>query len=128
MTAHSRCPLCSGFPEYMEYGCGDGETDCICCTCGLCTRAHSLPNGEEDCWREWEDLVGKFPPFMRVQTGDKIRYDAGDEELDGIVVGIKRDEHNERMKLVVPMGSASKESVVAWPIIKWPWELEGGKA
>ncbi len=65
---------------------------------------------------------------MRVQTGDKIRYDAGDEELDGIVVGIKRDEHNDRMLLVEPMCYTSTDSVNAYQIIKWPWELEGGKA
>ena len=77
-----------------------------CDTCGLSDYHGSdvWHHGDEDCWRAWEELVGKFPPFMRVQTGDKIRYDGGsDEEFDGIVLSIERDDLNHRTLLVAPI-------------------------
>ena len=67
------CPLCGEMPEYIEFGCGDGESDLIQCNCGLCTSAGSYPNGEENCWKDWEKLVSKFPPIMRVWPGDKVK-------------------------------------------------------
>ena len=56
-----KCPLCGETPEYIEFGCGDGESDLIQCNCGLCTPAGSYPNGEENCWKDWEKLISKFP-------------------------------------------------------------------
>lgn len=131
MTTHSRCPLCGGAPTIQEDG-GSNYTmiSVACDTCGLHNYHGSdvCHHGEDTCWAAWEELVGKFPPFARVHPGDKIRYDAGCEEFDGIVLEIKRDEHNDRTLLVTPIECPWKDRVDSYQIIKWPWDFgqEGG--
>lgn len=118
-----KCPLCGETPEYIEFGCGDGESDLIQCNCGLCTPAGSYPNGEENCWKDWEKLVSKFPPIMRLRQGDNVLVWLSDD----IHTVLGTDLASGKIHLQDVYGDA--DSYPPDGIKKWPWELEqkGGK-
>lgn len=119
-----KCPLCGGKPEYIEFGCGDGESDLIQCNCGLCTPAGSYPNGEENCWKDWEKLISKFPPIMRVNQGDNVLVWLSDD----IHTVLGTDLEAGKIHLQDVYGDADSYDPAG--IKKWPWELEqkeGGK-
>lgn len=113
-----KCPLCGGKPEYIEFGCGDGESDLIQCNCGLCTPAGSYPNGEENCWKDWEKLVSKFPPIMRLNQGDNVLVWLSDD----IHTVLGTDLALGKIHLQDVYGDA--DSYYPTGIKKWPWELE----
>lgn len=113
-----KCPLCGGTPEYIEFGCGDGESDLIQCNCGLCTPAGSYPNGEENCWKDWEKLVSKFPPIMRLRQGDNVLVWLSDD----IHTVLGTDLASGKIHLQDVYGDA--DSYDPTGIKKWPWELE----
>ena len=113
-----KCPRCGGKPEYIEFGCGDGESDLIQCNCGLCTPAGSYPNGEENCWKDWEKLISKFPPIMRVNAGDNLTYFGTSD----FVTVVRKDMESCEIQIETPEG----ELYIIEPkdVHKWPWELE----
>ena len=113
-----KCPLCGETPEYLEFGCGDGESDHIWCKCGLCTSAGSYPNGEEECWKDWKELVSKFPPIMRVCPGDNIRV----RFTDGISTVLYTDLNQGKIFIKNVYGDVS----YYYPddVHSWPWELK----
>lgn len=113
-----KCPLCGGKPEYIEFGCGDGESDLIQCNCGLCTPAGSYPNGEEDCWKDWEKLISKFPPIMRLNQGDNVLVWLSDD----IHTVLGTDLALGKIHLQDVYGDADSYDPAG--IKKWPWELE----
>lgn len=113
-----KCPLCGGKPEYIEFGCGDGESDLIQCNCGLCTPAGSYPNGEEDCWKDWEKLISKFPPIMRLRQGDNVLVWLSDD----IHTVLGTDLALGKIHLQDVYGDADSYDPAG--IKKWPWELE----
>ncbi len=117
--ATPKCPLCGETPEYIEFGCGDGESDLIQCNCGLCTSAGSYPNGEEACWKDWEKLVSKFPPIMQLNQGDNVlvRFDYN------IHTVIDTDVPRGKIYLQDIYGDAQSYNVEE--IEKWPWDLNG---
>lgn len=132
-----KCPLCGGKPEYIEFECEDGEYDLIQCNCGLCTPAGSYPNGEENCWKDWEKLVSKFPPIMRVQERDIIEYEemCDGDILNGRVTLKTVSSRGETMLQVVIIdedgndyldfnGKPEIDTIYSFQIRKWPWELE----
>ena len=112
------CPLCGEMPEYIEFGCGDGESDLIQCNCGLCTSAGSYPNGEENCWKDWEKLVSKFPPIMRVWPGDKLQVE------DGSICEVINVNKNLAMMDVRRGEGRPVFTIADTHVIRWPWELE----
>lgn len=119
-----KCPLCGGKPEYIEFGCGDGESDLIQCNCRLCTPAGSYPNGEENCWKDWEKLISKFPPIMRLRQGDNVLVWLSDD----IHTVLGTDLEAGKIHLQDVYGDADSYDPAG--IKKWPWELEqkeGGK-
>lgn len=118
MKNTTKCPLCGGKPEYIEFGCGDGESDLIQCNCGLCTPAGSYPNGEENCWKDWEKLVSKFPPIMRLRQGDNVLVWLSDD----IHTVLGTDLALGKIHLQDVYGDA--DSYYPTGIKKWPWELE----
>lgn len=117
-----KCPLCGETPEYIEFGCGDGESDLIQCNCGLCTPAGSYPNGEENCWKDWEKLVSKFPPIMRLRQGDNVLVWLSDD----IHTVLGTDLEAGKIHLQDVYGDA--DSYYPTGIKKWPWELNGKEA
>lgn len=113
-----KCPLCGETPEYIEFGCGDGESDLIQCNCGLCTPAGSYPNGEENCWKDWEKLISKFPPIMRVKVGDKIEVlETGNKSLISEVRQVRV-----KQGVIAVIGSRRLYNTI--DVFRWPWELE----
>lgn len=118
MKNTSKCPLCGGKPEYIEFGCGDGESDLIQCNCGLCTPTGSYPNGEENCWKDWEKLVSKFPSIMRLRQGDNVLVWLSDD----IHTVLSTDLEAGKIHLQDVYGDA--DSYYPTGIKKWPWELE----
>ena len=116
------CPLCGEMPEYIEFGCGDGESDLIQCNCGLCTSAGSYPNGEENCWKDWEKLVSKFPPIMRVWPGDKVKL-FGERRARRII-----GKNAGRGVLYLETVSGPPDPVRQDDVILWPWELNRKEA
>ena len=112
------CPLCGEMPEYIEFGCGDGESDLIQCNCGLCTSAGSYPNGEENCWKDWEKLVSKFPPIMRVWPGDKLKVE------DGSICEVINVNKNLAMMDVRRGEGRPVFTIADNHVIRWPWELD----
>lgn len=113
-----KCPLCGGKPEYFEFECEDGEYDLIQCKCGLCTPAGSYPNGEENCWKDWEKLVSKFPPIMRLRQGDNVLVWLSDD----IHTVLGTDLALGKIHLQDVYGDADSYDPAG--IKKWPWELE----
>lgn len=113
-----KCPLCGGKPEYIEFGCGDGESDLIQCNCGLCTPAGSYPNGEENCWKDWEKLVSKFPPIMRLRQGDNVMVYFSDGPHTVLYTNVDRG----KIYLQDIYGNAQSYDVDE--IEKWPCEVE----
>ena len=112
------CPLCGEMPEYIEFGCGDGESDLIQCNCGLCTPAGSYPNGEENCWKDWEKLISKFPPIMRVKVGDKVEVlETGNKSLISEVRQVRV-----KQGVIAVIGSRRLYNTI--DVFRWPWELE----
>ena len=112
------CPLCGEMPEYIEFGCGDGESDLIQCNCGLCTSAGSYPNGEENCWKDWEKLVSKFPPIMRVWPGDKLQVE------DGSICEVINVNKNLAMMDVRRGEGRPVFTIADTHVLRWPWEIE----
>lgn len=113
-----KCPLCGETPEYIEFGCGDGESDLIQCNCGLCTPAGSYPNGEENCWKDWEKLISKFPPIMRVKVGDKVEVlETGNKSLISEVRQVRV-----KQGVIAVIGSRRLYNTI--DVFRWPWELE----
>lgn len=118
MKNTTKCPLCGGKPEYIEFGCGDGESDLIQCNCGLCTPAGSYPNGEENCWKDWEKLISKFPPIMRVKVGDKVEVlETGNKSLISEVRQVRV-----KQGVIAVIGSRRLYNTI--DVFRWPWELE----
>lgn len=113
-----KCPLCGETPEYIGFGCGDGESDLIQCNCGLCTPAGSYPNGEENCWKDWEKLISKFPPIMRVKVGDKVEVlETGNKSLISEVRQVRV-----KQGVIAVIGSRRLYNTI--DVFRWPWELE----
>lgn len=124
MSATPKCPICGGRITYSSDSFRILRGGCLPCGWQTLNGWYTVVNRDKAVL----DFISQFPPFMRVYPGDKIRYDAGDEEFDGIVVGIERDEHNDRHLLVESMCYSGTDRVYSYQIIKWPWELEGGEA
>ena len=112
------CPLCGEMPEYIEFGCGDGESDLIQCNCGLCTSAGSYPNGEENCWKDWEKLVSKFPPIMRVWPGDKLVYSSSIYPVTIVSKDL------DLCKITVRDYAGDASIIYCDEVDQWPWEIE----
>ena len=112
------CPLCGEMPEYIEFGCGDGESDLIQCNCGLCTSAGSYPNGEENCWKDWEKLVSKFPPIMRVWPGDKLVYSGSIYPVTIVSKDL------DLCKITVRDYAGDSFIIYCDEVEQWPWEIE----
>lgn len=73
------CPLCGGVPQFATKQIDEIEVCQILCECGLGTEVNEYwlnpkDDPEEDelrAWKDWEKLVSKFPPIMRVQKGEQ---------------------------------------------------------
>lgn len=78
-----KCPLCGGMPQFATKDIDEIEVCQIMCKCGLATEVNeywlnSKDDPEEDelrAWKDWEKLVSKFPPIMRISPGDRLAYD-----------------------------------------------------
>lgn len=126
------CPLCGGVPQFATKQIDEIEVCQILCKCGLATEINEYwltpeDDPEEDelrAWKDWRDLVSKFPPIMRVQAGDKILYNSCDDDYLAKVNDMCRDKNNDVYLKVVNLDSGDEDDVEAYQIIRWPWELE----
>ena len=95
----------------------------ILCKCGLATEVNEYwlnpkDDPEEDelrAWKDWEKLVSKFPPIMRVQEGDLIAVHTG----NAIKIQKIKAINKENFLLQTSIGIVYIDAV-----LKWPWELE----
>lgn len=120
----SKCPLCGKDPETQYYSEEEGHdefwiTGCPDCDLFSGITAVSKKNSQAD----WNNLVSKFPPIMRVQVGDKIIRNGGRayriketdlKDMSLFVVNID-DERDGRW--------LNQDKVALWP---WELEQEGG--
>lgn len=120
-----KCPMCGEKPQFATKDIDEIEVCQILCKCGLATEVnefwlHPKDDPEEDelrAWKDWEKLVSKFPPIMRVQVGDKLTYfDNLYHRQSGIVLSVDTTS----MRILIENGSNPTSEM----IIKWPWELE----
>lgn len=116
-----KCPLCGGEPQIHTIACSECDTSQIACDCGLATRTTENDWKEiDECelWSEWEKLVSKFPPIMRVKQGDNLKLDFEDDILT--VTGKDTD----RGKLYLENCRGDVEIATPDDVEEWPWELE----
>lgn len=119
-----KCPLCGETPEYILDE-GDGHCEYAGCPkCGLYAAPswgdwNCSPN-EEYTWQRWRDLVSKFPPFMRVQVGDRIRHVYQFNPYRGTPRIV--EEVNVQEGWIRATGN--KPILRPNEITTWPWELE----
>lgn len=122
------CPLCGGVPQFATKQIDEIEVCQILCKCGLATEVNEYwlnpkDDPEEDelrAWKDWEKLVSKFPPIMRVQVGDRIRHVYQFNPYRGtprIVEEVNVQEWWIR-------ATGNKPILRPNEITTWPWELE----
>lgn len=118
-----KCPLCGGVPQLTTKQIDEIEVCQILCECGLGTEVNEYwldpkDDPEEDelrAWKDWEKLVSKFPPIMRVQEGDLIAVHTG----NAIKIQKIKAINKENFLLQTSIGIVYIDAV-----LKWPWELE----
>lgn len=120
-----KCPLCGETPQFATKDIDEIEVCQILCKCGLATEVNEYwlnpkDDPEEDelrAWKDWEKLVSKFPPLMRLQVNDIITYSSryGQGINNAQVYEIFHD------KNVI---STSRGYCTPADVLKWPWELE----
>lgn len=125
-----KCPLCGETPQFATKDIDEIEVCQILCKCGLATEVnefwlHSKDDPEEDelrAWKDWEKLVSKFPPIMRLRQGDNVLVWLSDD----IHTVLGTDLASGKIHLQDVYGDA--DSYYPTGIEKWPWELdqEGG--
>ena len=121
----SKCPFCGKEPETRFYSKEKSHpklwiSGCPECDLFLGPTAASQKISQED----WNNLIAKFPPIMRVQAGDKILYNSCDDDYLAKVNDMCRDKNNDVYLKVVILDSGDEDDVEAHQIIRWPWELE----
>ena len=112
MKTH-QCPICGSkrtfldiIPQGYQY---------ICTQCGLCALRQFTPQEAAEAWNE---LVFKFPPFMRVHQGNNLKLDFNDDILT--VIGKDTD----RGKLYLENCRGDVEIATPDDVDQWPWELD----
>lgn len=113
-----RCPLCGEMPEYVLFLVGEEECDHICCKCGLCTSPISSLLGKTQCWKDWSELVAKFPPIMKVWPGDKLQVE------DGSICEVINVNKNLAMMDVRRGEGRPVFTIADTHVLRWPWEIE----
>lgn len=121
-----KCPLCGGTPQFVTKDIDEIEVCQILCKCGLATEVNEYwldpkDDPEEDelrAWKDWEKLVSKFPPIMRLRQGDNVLVWLSDDTHT--VLGT--DLASGKIHLQDVYGDA--DSYHPDGIKKWPWELE----
>ncbi|WP_297405252.1 hypothetical protein [uncultured Akkermansia sp.] len=121
-----QCPLCGKIldlndflyhKEHMGYGCHEYETAYFyeCPDCQLSTEWATTP---EEALKYAENLISKFPPFMRVHQGNNLKLDFNDDILT--VIGKDTD----RGKLYLENCRGDVEIATPDDVDQWPWELK----
>lgn len=121
-----KCPLCGGTPQFVTKDIDEIEVCQILCECGLGTEVnefwlHPKDDPEEDelrAWKDWEKLVSKFPPIMRLRQGDNVLVWLSDD----IHTVLGTDLASGKIHIQDVYGDA--DSYDPTGIKKWPWELE----
>lgn len=132
-------------PQFATKDIDEIEVCQIMCKCGLATEVNeywlnSKDDPEEDelrAWKDWEKLVSKFPPIMRVQERDIIEYEetCDGDILNGRITLKTVSSRGETMLQVVIIdedgndyldfnGKPEIDTICSFQIRKWPWELE----
>lgn len=133
----SKCPLCGKEPEtrYYHEETGHGEfwiTGCPDCDLFSGITAASKKISQDD----WNLLISKFPPIMRVHEGDIIEYE---ETCDGdilngrVTLKIISDKGETLLQVVIVdedgndylglNGEPEIDTIYSFQIRKWPLEL-----
>lgn len=93
-----------------------------CLLCGW--ETFELRKNENLAWKDAEEFISKFPPFMRVWPGDKVKLykDRHPKKIIG--------KYAARGILYLETASGPTEPVRYDDVILWPWDLEqeGGDA
>lgn len=121
-----KCPLCGGTPQFVTKDIDEIEVCQIMCKCGLATEVNEFwlnpkDDPEEDelrAWKDWEKLVSKFPPIMRLSAGDHIKVKSLPDDFTVLNIDTGRG--------IIRLHSSYGYSRYYCPgdIEKWPWELE----
>lgn len=120
-----KCPLCGGVPQFATKQIDEIEVCQILCKCGLATEVNEYWLNHEDdpeedelrAWKDWEKLVSKFPPIMRVNVGDKLHFI--NRSLMNQYYAVVTDVDTNDSYIRTDKGTCRPDDV-----LKWPWELE----
>lgn len=123
-----RCPVCGHFlllfddlfqQEAMDYGYYE-DRSVFFYLCSNCTLASEYGITEEEAFKKAEELISKFPPIMRVHSGDKIRhiYQRGYYRSQPQII-TEVNVQKGVMKVEGHIGLIHPNEVTTWP-----WELE----
>lgn len=109
-----KCPLCKEKLEQFNVLRDGTLVEVGCHKCKWSTH----PNSPEEAWKEVEEFISLFPPFMRVNQGDNIKLDFEDDILT--VIGKDTD----RGKLYLENCRGDVEIATSDDVEEWPWEIE----
>lgn len=127
------CPLCGGMPQFATKYIDEIEVCQILCKCGLATEVNEYwltpeDDPEEDelrAWKDWEKLVSKFPPIMRLKIGDELAVN----ENSSIYCYFRVTEiyADSGIFFGVCLKTNELEQFKCEDVSVWPWELEQRK-
>lgn len=121
-----KCPLCSKAldlvyslfrKDHLGYGFYE-DRFVYYYACHDCKLAAEYGATEEEAAEKAEQLINKFPPFMRVWPGDKVKLykDRHPKKIIG--------KYAARGILYLETASGPTEPVRYDDVILWPWDLE----
>lgn len=124
-----KCPLCGKAVKAVR---SSGQTPLWRAGCFECMWGTALfSSTKQGALQEANELISKFPPIMRAQVGDVIKYSKGDLDFKLAKVAKKAMSDNGVLYLIVQRLDHPEweEDINSTNIIAYPWELEqeGGR-
>lgn len=133
-----KCPFCGKKPETHYYDEEEGHDEFWITGCPDCDLFSGITAASKEIsQRDWNTLIAKFPPIMRVQERDIIEYEetCDGDILNGRVTLRTVSSRGETMLQVVIIdedgndyldfnGKPEIDTICSFQIRKWPWELE----
>lgn len=116
-----KCPFCGKDPETHYYNEEEGHDEFWITGCPDCDLFSGITAASKEIsQRDWNTLIAKFPPIMRVQVGDKIRHIHQFSPYRGTPEVIERVDVESGIIKTSGCSSYLRPS----SITTWPWELE----
>lgn len=106
-----RCPLCGGSFELFEEGANIYLYQCL-----DCPLASSVSYTEKGALENAKELISKFPPIMRLNQGDKLKF--FNHQMRQKIASI------EKVNLKAGWIKTNKGFARPDDVILWPWELK----